>query len=519
METFIFWVVIITIFLLGYSFYLIRKSPKGFRLQVKLTITFILLVLVPTIPLTLVVSALITQGVEIFLVPGVENSLANSLQVIKSQLEERGQRFIECNPDWSTISPSELKKFDVLFVSRYRLHNNRPVVINEIVSNTTIHPSITADTLSLILNRELTSSMNNLGESPICKVYRSSADSVISVVGFNVGPQIMLAKEQISQSLQIYKSLSLLKKSVIEGRLIWGIAALFIIILALIAIYAAGILSQGISHPIHKLASGMQRVSDGDFSSKVIVDAKDEIKILVDSFNKMAEDLKVSQQKLVQAERLAAWRDVARRVSHEIKNSLTPIQISLYRIKTKFFPGDQEIEQEPLLSIQDEIESLRRISEEFSQFARMPQIKREENDLNNLIKTLVPLVEGGSKPINIKMELDTRLSKLSIDRDQIKRVLHNLLKNSVEASSIGGKIFVRTTACENHGKKVIIEIEDQGHGMNEEVKAKIFKPYFTTRQRGMGLGLSIVKRIIEDHDGEISVETIEGKGTKVIIVM
>jgi len=519
METFIFWLVIITIFLSGYSFHLIRKSPKGFRLQVKLTITFILLVLVPTIPLTLVVSALITQGVEIFLLPGVENSLANSLKVIKSQLEERGQRFIACNPDWSKMNPSELKEFDVLFVSRYRLHDNRPVVIDEIVSNTTIRPSITAEKLSLILNSELTSSMNNLGESQICNVYHFSADSVITVVGFKVGPQIILAKEQISKSLQIYKSLSLLKKSVIEGRLIWGISTLFIIILALIAIYAAGILSQGISHPIQKLASGMQSVSGGDFSSKVTVDAKDEIKILVDSFNKMAEDLKVSQQKLIQAERLAAWRDVARRVSHEIKNSLTPIQISLYRIKTKFFPSDQEIDQEPLLSIQDEIESLRKISEEFSQFARMPQIKREANDLNSLIKTLVPLVEGGSKPIKIKMELDTQLPKLSIDRDQIKRVLHNLLKNSVEASSIGGKIFVRTAAHKNHGKKAKIEIEDQGHGMNEEVNAKIFEPYFTTKKRGMGLGLSIVQRIIEDHDGEISVESNEGRGTKVIIVM
>lgn len=519
METFIWWVVIITILLGSYTFYLIRRSPRGFRLQAKLTVIFFLLVLIPTIPLTLAVSALLTQGVEMFLLPGVEQSLTQALQTIKSQIEKNGQQFIENHADWSGLDSSELKRFDLLYAVSYRVHNKTAKVLHEVVSGNGIRPQITSETLLMALNGELTSKMNTFGKNTICEVYRASSDSTINVVGINIAADIVRAKQKISESLRVYTSLSLFKKSVLEGRLIWGIATLFIIILALIAIYTARILSRGISDPIQQLASGMQQVAAGDLSSKVVVKARDEIKILVDSFNKMAEDLKISQQKLVQAERLAAWRDVARRISHEIKNSLTPIQISLHRLKTKFFPENQQIDEQPILAIQDEIDTLTKISDEFTQFARMPQVKRKAEDLNSIIQTLAPLIEGGQKPIKIKLHLDKNIPDLFIDRDQMKRALHNLLKNSIDASSIGGTIIIRTTALDDTTKKAKIEIEDQGHGMNGETISKIFEPYFTTKQRGMGLGLSIVKRIIEDHDGEIFVESKQGKGTKVTIII
>lgn len=519
MNIFIGWVVIIIMLLGGYSYYLIRRSPKGYRLQVKLTILFILLVLIPTIPLTLVVSGLLSQGLETFLLPGVEESLARSLQVIKLQIEERGLCFLRNHPVWSNIDVKELNKFEILYAARFRFFKNTSQKVDEILTEPTKCPQFTPDTLALILSGELKSMMKRFEADTICEIYYPYPDSIISVVGFDISPQIMLAREEITESLKMYQSLSLFKQSVIEGRIIWGIATLFIILLALIAIYAARILSRGISEPIQQLASGMKSVAAGDLSVRVDVKAKDEIKILIDSFNKMADDLNISQQKLVQAERLAAWRDVARRISHEIKNSLTPIQLSLYRIKSKYFTEAQQTDDESLSAIEDEIESLRRMSEEFSQFARMPQIKREENDLNQLIQSLIPLIEGGTKPIKIELMLDSNLPRILIDRDQLKRALSNLLKNSVEASSIGGKIWVKTLALDHPTHKVKIEIEDQGQGMSEDILKKIFEPYFTTKKRGMGLGLSIVKRIIEDHEGEIFIESQERRGTKVTILI
>jgi len=517
MEIFVFWVFIIVILLVGYSYYLIRRSPKGFRLQVKLTIIFILLVLVPAIPLTFFVSALLTQGVEIFLIPGVERSLDESLQVIKFQLEEKGLSFIRNHSDWSILTASDLHEHDILFAAKYQLITGSRRTLCEFNTMESAHFQVGSDTLALALEGEISSTLRELNGKPACFIYQAAEDSIVNVVGFYLNESVLLAKDRISESLKIYKSLSLLKKSVIEGRLIWGIATVFIIFMALIAIYTARILSRGISEPIQQLAAGMQRVATGDLSSKVVVKAKDEVKILVDSFNKMADDLIISQQNLVKAERLAAWRDIARRVSHEIKNSLTPIQISLYRIKNKFLTEIQETDEDPLKSIEEEIESLKKIADEFSQFARMPQIKREENDVNSMIKTLIPLIEGSSKPVKINLELDSSLPKLSIDRDQMKRVLQNLIKNSIEASEVGAAITVKTSFSQKAGRTVRIEIIDYGHGMEKNVQSKIFKPYFTTKERGMGLGLSIVKRIIEDHDGDISVKSEKGKGTQVII--
>jgi len=231
----------------------------------------------------------------------------------------------------------------------------------------------------------------------------------------------------------------------------------------------------------------------------------------------MADDLKTSQEKLVQAERLAAWQGVARRVSHEIKNTLTPIQLSLRRLSSQLYPDDENITDNSLITIQEEVESLRRLAEEFTQFARMPQIKPQQADLNEIIRSLVTLIEAEPHGISIKMNLDSNFPSLELDRDHIRRALQNLIKNSIEASKPGSTIFIETKKLTEKERKGKIEIHDHGTGMESEALSKIFEPYYTTKQRGMGLGLSIVKRIIEDHDGKIEIKSTPGKGTQVTI--
>ncbi len=511
MEIFIFWIVVIIFLIGGYSFYLLRHSPRGFRLQVKLTILFFVLVLLPAIPLTMVVSGLLTQGVEIFLIPGVEESLDQSLDIIKMQLEERGLRFIHLHPDISDVDIQELNKFEISFYSMGEMRKGEPWMMKQLTTSDDVLPQLTPDLIRLLGEDHILSRMNTVREESFYEVYSLSPDSTIRVVGFELNIRILLAKNQIAESLKLYKSLSLFKESVIEGRLIWAIATAFILVLALLAILAARTLSRGISQPIQRLAHGMKNVSDGDLSARVEVQARDEIKLLVDSFNKMAEDLQSSQDKLVAAERIAAWRDIARRVSHEIRNSLTPIQISLHRIRTKYST------EELFLSLQDEIESLRRLAEEFSQFARMPQLNRQNSDLNLLIRHLIPLIEAESKPMKFMLQLDENINAISIDSDQIKRAIHNLVKNSIEASAVNGTILIRTSAIDDGKYRVQIEIRDHGSGMDDEIVIRIFEPYFTTKQRGVGLGLSIVKRIIDDHDGTIQIESKKAKGTKVCI--
>lgn len=520
MQIFIFWVILIAIILGIYLWHSYRRSPKGFRFQVKLTIIFILLVLLPSIPLTFLVSDLLTRGVEMFLLPGVENSISQSLDMIKFQLEEKGAIFLRTFPDKTKADKDILTKNQILYLGKVSVKNQQNTFVHSFIDNPEIithSPLQNPQHVRSILSEQLKSSVYSFGTHTICEVYQFSRDSSLDVVAFAVDPKIIEAKDQVTQSLRVYKFLSLMKKSVVEGQIIWGLATIFIIILTLSAIYAAKLLSRGISEPIGELVKGMQRVAAGDLSQPVAVRAKDEIKFLINSFNQMSHDLKVSQEKLVTAERLAAWQDVARKVSHEIKNALTPIQLSLRRLLSRLDPDEQREIEEPLSTIHEEVESLRRLAEEFTTFARLPQANLKPENLNDVIRKVTTLIEAEPHSVFLKLELDGSLPPISLDREQMRRALHNIIKNSIEASERGRSIFVQTKRADKENRTVQIIIRDQGAGMTPEVLSKIFEPYFTTKNRGMGLGLSIVKRIIEDHNGEILFQSAPGKGTEVVI--
>ncbi len=520
MQIFIFWIIIIALILGIYIWRLYRRSPRGFRFQVKLTIIFFLLVLIPAIPLTFFVSDLLTRGVEMFLLPGVEKSLSQSLDVIKFQLEEKGDCFFKTYPNVKPLNENILKNNAILYCAAFNIQDQVPSLLHLVgpeVYRFEQSPSQANATMSSILREEIKSSLFSVDSKNVCEVYQVTSDNIIRIVAFSIDPRIIDAKDDTSESLRLYNSLSMFKESVVEGQIIWGLSTIFIIILTLLAVYAAKRLSRGISEPIKILVNGMQHVASGELSYRVHTRAKDEIKFLIDSFNKMADDLKTSQEKLVQAERLAAWQGVARRVSHEIKNTLTPIQLSLRRLSDQLYPDDQHVTDEALITIQEEVESLRRLAEEFTQFARMPQINPQKENLNEVIRSLVTLIEAEPHGISIKLNLDSNFPLLDLDRDHIRRAFHNLIKNSIEASQPGSSVFIETRVTKEKERKGQIEIRDHGTGMKSEILSKIFEPYFTTKQRGMGLGLSIVKRIIEDHDGEIDIKSTFGKGTQVTI--
>ncbi len=520
MQIFIFWTIIIALILGIYIWYLYRRSPRGFRFQVKLSIIFFLLVLIPSIPLTFFVSDLLTRGVEMFLLPGMEKSLSQSLDVIKYQLEEKGDHFFKTYRSSKLINENILTNLDIVYCAAFKIEGQTQNLLHLIGSEANLFKQSPAQTnvmMSSIRREEIKSSLFSVDSKYVCEVYQVADDDMIRIVAFYVDPRVIKAKDNISGMLRLYNSLSMFKQSVVEGQIIWGLSTVFIILLTLLALYAAKRLSRGISEPIKKLVSGMQHVATGDLSYRVQTRAKDEIKFLIESFNKMADDLKKSQEKLVQAERLAAWQSVARRVSHEIKNTLTPIQLSLRRLSNQHYPDNQNATDEALITIQEEVESLKRLAEEFTQFARMPQINPKNENLNEILRSVVTLIEAEPHGISIKLNLDPSFPLLELDRDQIRRAFHNLIKNSIEASKPGSSIFIETKQLTNDERKGKIEIRDHGTGIKPDVLIKIFEPYFTTKQRGMGLGLSIVRRIIEDHNGEIEIKSAFGKGTQVTI--
>jgi two-component system, NtrC family, nitrogen regulation sensor histidine kinase NtrY len=222
---------------------------------------------------------------------------------------------------------------------------------------------------------------------------------------------------------------------------------------------------------------------------------------------------------LVRAQKVAAWREVARRLAHEIKNPLTPIQLSAERLRRHFSQAPartRDLVDECTTTIVGEVESLKGLVDEFSQFARMPAPRAVPTDVHALLDDALSLYRGLLAEIEIRTHYEACLPKISIDPEQVRRVIHNLVDNAIEAMDRRGVIDIET----RHDAKnnlVRVVVADNGPGIPVAEREKLFLPYYSTKQRGSGLGLAIVRRIVAEHGGSIDVTDNEPRGTRFAI--
>lgn len=222
---------------------------------------------------------------------------------------------------------------------------------------------------------------------------------------------------------------------------------------------------------------------------------------------------------LIKAQKTAAWREVARGIAHEIKNPLTPIQLNTQRLKKKFEEGSSDFENvfdESTNVIIKEVEGLKKLVDEFSRFARMPEPNPRPYNLHKIIDDTLMLYRDTRKGIKLLTHYDSRIDNINVDNEQIKRVFINLIENSIDAVNGEGVIEIKTF-LDTGDKTVKIEVTDNGAGVPDENKDKLFLPYFSTKKKGTGLGLAIANRIIADHSGLIRVEDNIPKGAKFVI--
>ena len=224
---------------------------------------------------------------------------------------------------------------------------------------------------------------------------------------------------------------------------------------------------------------------------------------------------------LLKTQRMVAWKEVAQRIAHEVKNPLTPIQLSAQRLSKRYkerFSGDEaQVFDECTRTIIKQVDELKTLVNEFSNFARMPSANPAPNNMNDIIKEAAALYSGVSKKISFSLNLDEKLPLLEVDRDQMKRVIINLLDNAIVSIEGSGMIILETYYDKEY-KIARIEVADTGCGIPEEDKPRLFEPYFSTKKSGTGgLGLVIVSDIIADHRGYIRVKDNIPKGTRFVI--
>jgi two-component system nitrogen regulation sensor histidine kinase NtrY len=290
----------------------------------------------------------------------------------------------------------------------------------------------------------------------------------------------------------------------------------------LLAILVSSWAAARVTRPVEQLAHAAQEVAAGNWNVRVDVLGADELGQLADSFNRMTTELLGQKERLVQAERVAAWRELARRLAHELKNPLFPLQLTvenLIRARQQTPEAFDEVFRESSRTLLAEISNLKGIIERFSEFSRMPQPRLQRVQVNELIRGVVQLFQAqlgapGRAKISCDLQLDPHLEPVEADAELLHRAVLNLVLNAQDAMPRGGALTLRTR---NEGGKVMIEVADTGEGLTRDECAQIFTPYYTSKQHGTGLGLAIVQSVVSDHGGRVSVQSDPGRGTTFII--
>jgi nitrogen fixation/metabolism regulation signal transduction histidine kinase len=229
---------------------------------------------------------------------------------------------------------------------------------------------------------------------------------------------------------------------------------------------------------------------------------------------------------LLQVQRDAAWGEVARRLAHEIKNPLTPIQLSAERLQRrlegKLPPEDGEVLDRSTGTIVQQVLALKQMVNAFSEYARAPELKLADFDLNALVSEVVELYRGQEPAVELRVRTDPALERIHADRGRLRQVLNNLITNGIEAlgEASGGWVEVATRLdTDGSGSQAVITVSDNGHGFQKDMLARVFDPYVTSKQKGTGLGLAIVKRITEEHGGRIEAENRSEGGARVRVIL
>jgi len=653
-----------------------RKSKIiGSKFQTRLIIAFLILALVPSILLFATASKLFTYTIGSWFSLQVEQTLQRSMDVARdyySHLEKGAlsrarkiEGFIVKNDLFLQKNRARLEALATGKVDEYDLNglivydNQKQVVVS--VYNPKIHPQPSAsyqDLLKESVGGEGVSEIRTTNQGTFLAVMvplKQTVDGKISIWGYILTltpiPQNTLGRiEAIRSTFEDYKQQSFLKLPVSASYYITFLLITLLILFS--AIWLGFYMARGITIPIQELAEGTRRIAEGDLDFKIGVHASDEIGILVDSFNKMTnqlnegrlniqrahEDLKVTNLELeqrrsyietilknigagvvsvdkkgrvttfnkaaekilgVQAEevfgcsykeafdpsfhapirkltkqmdekpkgsmkehidirvgddnltllvniqvlkdpddkylglvivfedltqliktqKIAAWKEVAQGIAHEIKNPLTPIQLNTQRLRKKYRENKKDfakVFEESISIICQEVEGMKDMLNEFQRFSRMPAPNPKPASLHKIIDDVSVLYSDREQKVTINKNFDRHIGSIKVDAEQMRRVFINLFENALDAVDENGEISI-TTRLDQQEKQIHIEFSDNGSGIAPEDMNKLFRPHFTTKKRGSGLGLAIVNRIIVDHNGAIQVRQNSPKGSRFVI--
>ena len=306
----------------------------------------------------------------------------------------------------------------------------------------------------------------------------------------------------------------LLEQRVAIAGLLFGLAVF------LLSLLVGSLVLVQMTRPLKELAAALERTGRGDLDVQINSKPRTEVGTVIRAYNTMTGRLRRLQEDLKRSERLAAWRDVARILGHEVRNPLTPIRLSVERLLHKTeqqSPDLPELVRKSSGTILQEIAALDRIVTEFSEFARLPKAEVTPTDLSQLVADVVTQYLPIAENIDIRKELPEQAVIWPVDPGLMRRALGNILKNSIEALQGRKDGAILVSVVPGPGSCRIV-VSDNGPGMPREKASRAFEPYFTTKTKGTGLGLAVVRNVVAEHAGNVVLETA-GSGTTVTITL
>jgi two-component system, NtrC family, nitrogen regulation sensor histidine kinase NtrY len=634
-----------------------RKGLLGAKLKLKLIVPFFGLIIAPLLVLFFFATQLLNRVLEEWLSNQAELSHLSAIKIsrsyyklVKSELKEDSEIILKKLKDnrkyFSEQRLNTLRKsYNLFSIKITDLKGKELISANSPLAHVNYfnEPSVSTVKIKELDNEKKKFISEDVGdnEARFLRFYTRINKQKFLILSLRLNPSVTEAFVVIKDSYHEYKQIKLFKKPLKSSYLLT--LALISAMMLFAVLWLAVNIAKGIVEPIERLVIGTQKISSGDYTVQLEPAGEDEVGLLVNSFNKMASDLKSSQaeaesqrilleaivanltvgviairrdetvlmanrvacsmlnlknpinfllldqlrpdiaeavstilkevntldknavvdiqfslvtegqeSKLVftatkifdylgewittiilfdditeisKAQQMSAWREVARRIAHEIKNPLTPLKLAAQRLERRVADKNDRFFQESTQTIVEHVESIKRLADEFSKFARMPTAVFSDIELNHLITELLPSYVEANHDIQFNFISDSNIGKVSIDPEQIRRVLINILDNSVAAieeqvkkkgSTFTPKITIRTSQ-QKRQKKIIIEVCDNGIGIPPNHRQRIFDPYFTNKKGGTGLGLAIATSVIAEHDGTIRAEDNSPYGTKIII--
>ncbi|AOP34123.1 two-component sensor histidine kinase [Leptospira tipperaryensis] len=529
-----FFIPLFSLSLLISYFYRNKRNLETGRLKssirYRLTLSFIFVALLPSVPILFLSSNITGKIYERFYGIDIEEALSSGESLIRNEEEPKKKILIEKTrllESFLRIHPLNLESL-VAGASKLNL-----------IQSDEFYVGIYENEKSILENRGLKYKPLEKDFKPFSKTslwteftsYRPDYCMYYLRVPFPIGKRILQTGIRIHKGEEkiVYSLISTRRNydraDLAKEKLPYRIRLTFSIItvsIFLLAIYFSLLFARRISRPIIELANATQKISMGDTDISLEIRETGEIGALIDSFNQMVQDLKSKNAELMQSQRIAAWKEVAQRMAHEIKNPLTPIQLSAERIRRKMKSENweefHEVVESGTKTIIKQVRVLEHLVNEFSDFARMPAPKLINQNLEPIIVEAVKLFEH-TPQIKIETRIAKSFPQLFLDQKIILRVLTNLIKNSIEAierkrekeelPDYIGSILISVSISRKIMRRVaIIAIEDNGIGISPELKQKVFEPYYSTKNNNTsGIGLAIVQKSVIDHNGHISIDS------------